>query len=327
VRAAAKSYRRELRLHRLKTNGPSRYFSLKGVGFLVLLVFLLTFAKSNATGKTAKLSFLPNTPVKLKSEIQIKIDQSLAGLPFSLRGNQLLEALLTLHGGQSDSPDPKPPFDVSFNLQSLKIDLRVNGNEISFDSGVGDSSLYSRQMSQMINRPVNLHFGSGYKLETSVQELMEAMPDLPFLKDVEADALFMDLFVHLFSLGGIELKEGDVIKKQFPSANFSTLPNQVIYTITSIDDYSIQAELKGNIEKKTFSLSETLQIDDEMAKSANVTINGTMEGKVKWKKDNAMLYDLAMCYACKARVQIANWDWMINIRIDLHNQTKPQEAS
>lgn len=287
-----------------------------------LLCFLFTAGVACANEKKAHLQYLPTTPVNLNSEVTIEVNQSLPGLSLSTRGNQTIKAILSVNGNQSDLPITHPPLDLTFILKHLKISLRANDEELTFDSEDLESSFYLSQVSKMIERPIRLHFGEEFKLESGSGELQQTMRELPVLQEVNPGALLMDLFLHLFALGGEELTEGKVIERKFEGLDIPSLPSKVEYTISSIDDYNIHVAMKGNIEKQSFSLSGKVQVNDKDDELVNVTLNGTMEGKGKWNRDNAMLYDLEMHYTYTAMFKLGEWEWMMNVGVTVHNHTK-----
>lgn len=289
---------------------------------LALIFCLFCSGFSYAAEKKAHLQFVPNTPVNLSSEATIEVNQSLPGLSLSTRGKQSLKATLSISGNHNDLPITHAPLDLTFILKHLKISVRANEEELTFDSEDIEASLYLNQLSKIIEQPIRLHFGKNFKLESGSEEFQQTMKTLPVLQEVNPEALLMDLFLHLFALGGENLTEGAVIVRQFEGLDIPSLPQKVEYTITSIDDYHIHARMIGNIEKQSFSLGGKSQPSDKEEELVNVSLNGTMEGKGRWNRDNAMLYDLEMHYIYTAMFKLGAWEWMMNANITIHNSTK-----
>jgi hypothetical protein len=290
----------------------------------VLFPFLCVLFTTNAfaSEKKAHLQFLSNTPVNLNSEVTININQSLPGLSLSTRGTQLINAIVAIQTEHSDLPITKPPFDVTFILKTLKISMRANDEDLVFDSEDRDSSLYLSQVSKIVDRPIRIHFGEGFKLATESKELEQIVKELPVLQEINPQQLLMDVFFPFFALAGIELKEGMTIDRTYIGQDNPAIPGVFTYTITSIDDYNIHANLKGEVEKKFFSLAGLVKVNDEDEQAVNVTLKGIVEGKGKWNRDNSMLCDLEVHYSYTAMFKLGEWEWMMNIGVDVHNRTK-----
>jgi len=252
----------------------------------------------------------------------MEMSQSLPGLSLSTRAKQQIEATLTVTTDNMDLPITQPPFDLIFVLKSLKIDLNANGEDITFDSNQMSESLYLNQVSKIIDRPIQIHFGDRFELQSQSDDLRQIIKELPVLQEIDPETLLMELFLHLFALEGKELTVGQTYQRNLGDHAIPTLPNVVKYTITAIDDYNIHAAISGNIEKRKLELKGLVQVNDKKQASVKASLSGTMNGNVKWNRDNAMLYNLEMEYAYSAMFKLAEWDWMMNVTLHLHNRTK-----
>lgn len=284
----------------------------------IILCFLIG---SLHAAKTAHLQYLPNVPVHLNSELKLDISQSLPGLSLSTKGTQQLEANLTLINEQNDLPVSSPPLSLKFVLKSLNIDLQANDENLTFRSDELGASLYLSQLSKLVDRPIHLQFGNGFQLDRDNEELRRATAELPVLTEISPDHLLVELFLHLFAAGGQELTVGQVIEKDLSDWEIPSLPNTVTYTITDIDDYNVYAEIKGDIEKKKFQLAGEVTIGDE-SEPVGASLTGHLSGTIKWNRDNAMLYELTLDYSYSTRFQLAYWEWLMNVSLQLHNKTK-----
>lgn len=284
----------------------------------ICLCFLIGSAYAE---KTANLQFLPNVPVHFNSELKLDISQSLPGLSLSTKGTQQLGADLTLINQQGDLPVSAPPFSLKFVLKSLNIDLQANDENLSFRSDEMGASLYLSQLSKLVDRPIQLQFGEGFQLNRNNEELRRVAAELPVLTEISPDHLLVELFLHLFAAGGQELYVGQVIEKDISDWEIPSLPDTITYTITEIDDYNVYADIKGDIEKKKFQLSGEVSIGDK-SEPVGASLSGRMVGKIKWNRDNAMLYELNLDYSYSARFQLAYWEWLMNVSLQLHNKSK-----
>lgn len=271
--------------------------------------------------KTAHLQYLPNVPVHLNSELKLDISQSLPGLSLSTKGTQQIGADLTVISEQKDLPVSSPPLNLKFVLKSLNIDLQANDENLTFRSDEMGASLYLSQLSKLVDRPIHLQFGNGFELDRDNEELRRTASELPVLTEISPDHLLVELFLHLFAAGGQELSVGQVIQKDLSDWEIPSLPNTVTYTITDIDDYNVYAEIKGDIEKRKFQLAGEVTFGGE-SETVGASLTGHLSGKIKWNRDNAMLYELTLDYSYSARFQLAYWEWLMNVSLQLHNKTR-----
>jgi hypothetical protein len=294
--------------------------------FLAVISFFIPFSWGFAE-KTANLHYLPNIPVHLNSEVTLDIRQTLPGLSLSTRGRQNISAVLVISSEQSDLPITRPPFDLTFVLKALKINLRANDKEISFDSDQMESSLFLSQVSKMIDRPIRIYFGEDFKLESGSAELRRIVKELPLLQEIHPENLLVELFLHLFAPGGKELTEGQTFKRDLGGNAIPSMPNSVEYRITNIDDYSVYADISGEIEKREFQLQGLVKTEEKKEEVVGVRLSGMMNGKVKWNRDNALLYDLDVEYAYSAKFKLGEWEWVMNVALNVQNRTKLKPAA
>lgn len=288
----------------------------------ILLCFSLSFVSFNAVEKKGRLQFVPNFPVYLNSEVSLNINQSLPGLSLSTRGVQKMQAIIAIQSASPDLPVTKPPFDLSFILKSLKISIKVNDEELSFNSEDSEPSLYLNQVSKLIDRPIMIHFGEGVALIDKNGELQQIVRELPVFQEINPADLLVDLFYFNFGLAGEELKEGKIVERTLLKKSNPSQPDKVTYTITAIDDYNIHASIKGDVEKQPFTLEGKVKINQDQVEPVYVTLKGTMEGNGKWNRDNSMLNDLELHYSYAAVFKLAEYEWMMQVTVDVHNSTK-----
>lgn len=271
--------------------------------------------------KQAHLQYLPNTPVHLHSTLAIDISQSLPGLSLSTKGEQIIDAEMRLSHENTEMPLTVPPFSLSFVLKNVDINLQANDEDLIFKSGEIGTSLYLNQLSKLVDRAIQLNFDESFTMDQYNEELHRAVKELPVLTEVNPESLLVELFLHLFAAGGQKLEVGQVIEKDLGPWTIPSLPQKVIYTITGIDDYNVYADVSGDVEKQKFELGGQVMLG-ELSKSIGASLSGTLFGKIKWNRDNAMLYELNLQYAYVARFQLAKWEWLMNVNLDLHNRTK-----
>lgn len=271
--------------------------------------------------KTAHLHYRHGAPVHLTSDLKLDISQSLPGLSLSTKGSQLLEADLTLRNEQSEYIDSAHSQKLTFVLKKLNIDLQANEENLIFRSDEAGTSLYLTQLSKLIDRPIQLNLNEHFELSSDNNELRRAVSELPVLTEISPEHLLTELFLHLFAAGGEELYVGKVIQKNLADREIPALPKTITYTITKIDDYNVYADVEGSIEKRKFQLSGEVEVGNRV-EAVSATLSGTMAGKLRWNRDNAMLYHLELDYSYSTRLQLANWEWLMNVSLNLHNKTR-----
>ncbi len=293
------------------------------IGRLLLSFALLFTSNVLFASKQAHLQYLPNVPVHLHSTLAIDISQSLPGLSLSTKGEQNIDAEMTLFHENAEMPLTTPPFSLNFVLKNIDINLQANDEDLIFNSGEMGASLYLNQLSKLVDRTIQLNFNESFSLDQYNEQLHRAVTELPVLTEVNPDHLLVELFLHLFAAGGQKLEVGQVIEKDLGAWSIPSLPQKIIYTITQIDDYNVYADITGDIEKQKFELDGQVVLG-ESSESIGASLSGALKGRVKWNRDNAMLYELNLEYAYVSRVQLAKWEWLMNINLDLHNRTKLQ---
>ncbi len=271
--------------------------------------------------QSAKLHYLPNIPVQLESELKIDITQSLPGLSLSTKGNQKFAADLTMQNFQSELPIAAPPFVLKFVLNHLDIALQANDEELNFRSDKLGGSLYLNQLSNLIDHPVYLQFDKDFLLAADNVELRQAAAQLPVLSEINPANILAELFLHLFAAGGRDLYVGKVIEKDISEWQIPSLPKIVAYTISEIDDYNVYASISGSLEKQTLELDGKVNWGGS-SKQVQASLSGEMFGKIRWNRDNAMLYSLSLEYSYSARFQLAAQEWLMNVSLILQNQSK-----
>ncbi|MGA8164613.1 MAG: hypothetical protein WB791_06260 [Waddliaceae bacterium] len=302
--------------------GEMAVMAVKTVFFLA--VFFLVSCGANSSERTAHLQYQPDLPVYLDSNLTLSLNQSLPGFSLSSRAKQTIGATLTLTSGQTDLPLFHPPFDLTFLLKSIKIGLQANGAEMVFDSDQMESSLYLSRLSKMIHRPIRIHFDRNFKMESRSHDLNQMVEELPLLQEIDPESLLVELFLHLFSLAGNELAVGQTIQKVLADHPIPAIPQRIDYTVTSIDDYAIEASVTGEIGKMAFQLSSLMPTESGASELVDVSVSGTMKGNIKWNRDNAMLYEMKMQYDSSGTFKIGEWEWMMHVIADLHHRTRLQ---
>lgn len=293
---------------------------------LPILAFILVLSATcplSGTEKKARLQYIPNIPVYLTSEVKLDIQQSLPGLSLATKGVQEVRAVLKVSEESTHMTAVQPPFDLSFVLSGIKIDLKVNDEALHFDSAEEGTSLFLNQVSKMLERPVILTVDKEYQISGESADLTQMTNELPVLKEVNPTGLLIELLQPIFSLGGEELTVGKTLERQVAPQPRSVLPQVLQYKIKEIDDYSVTAEISGELDKKVFKLSgEVAFADQEETHEVSVSLSGQMQGSVKWNRDNAMLHNLNIRYAYSAKFRLGVFEWLVTANLEVDNRTR-----
>jgi hypothetical protein len=287
---------------------------------LYFLICVLHYDWSEGALPKMELTFQPNLPVVLNSKVILEVSQSLPGLSLSMRGAQSFSALMSLHN-DSGLPITRPPFELTFTLKSIKIDLNANDEKISFDSNTKDASLYLSQLAHLLDRPIQIKIADHFEVQGDNQALWQFINELPMLKEVNSQNLLAELFLHLFALGGHDLAVGQTYLRCLQENAISSLPERIEYKVTAIDDYHVIADISGKIEKRKLQLKGFVHLGENAQTPLEATLLGALSGNVIWNRDNAMLYQLKMEYDYSVMWKIGDWEWMMKVFIQVHNKT------
>lgn len=288
---------------------------------LLYFIFIFFFAVCFSENAT-HLQYQTNQPVILNSEFKIRSFANLPGLEMTTTGKQQLEAVLTIEPqDESNLPISTPPFDLTFILKSILIDLQANNEKIYFDTREenNNTSLYLSQVSKIVDRPIKLRVESSDPITLSSDDLNQITYELPVLKDVNPENLLQDIISYIFTLSGEDLTVGKKIDKK--SAGLYSMPESLSYEISKIDNYHIYGIIKGDIDKRKFQLNKQIEINEKEKETPNVELSGSFVGKIKWNRDNALLFDLNIEYNYSALFQLGDQVWKMDFSMEVNNRS------
>lgn len=287
-----------------------------------VIACLLSCCLLAAGASSVKLQYLPHIPVTQNTQLTLTIDQSLPALKLDTVAGQNLRAQLTVLSEQREGSITQPPLDMVFVLQGLNINLKANGETASFDSSMPGSSLMMAQVAKMIGRPIKLHFEENLSVDGGVQDIDALLRELPVLKDLEPKALLQELFQYLFALAGKELSVGDQILRTMPASKSIYSPLAFEYVVTAITDQEIQAALNGRIEPRTITLNKALKMDENTEEKVELSVSGTVSGRIAWNRQNAMIYHAQIEHVFSGILKIADWEWKLTATLNNDTATK-----
>lgn len=284
-------------------------------------ILILAACLYSATLFSVTLQYLPNTPLTQVTDLTVEIHQMLPGLELNTRGKQLLITQVYIDS-EEDISVSHLPITIVIVPKKLKIDLNVNDETISFDSDRPVSSVYIAQFSKMIDRPIKLHIGDDRLIQAESQDLAQLDKELPLLKEFNIEIFLKELFQHQFALVGEKLKQDKTYTVKYDAEALPYVPSKVNYTITSINDESIDATIKGQLRERKISLNAQVQVDDKTSEDVEITFSGEMQGYVKWDRENALRHQLHLEYSYHGIIKIGHWEWKLEAELKVENESE-----
>lgn len=273
---------------------------------------------------TAHLEYLPAVPVQYTSKLTLDVQESLPILNVSSKGNQVLKFNLLLKKQENQPVLTKPPFDLTLTLKDLFLFLNVNGIELTFDPRGKKISVPLIQLTQLIDKPMELKIDSRGYLVDGTDAFSTLFKELPALKDLSIQLLFNEVFFHLFALSGESLEVGAKFQKTPTLTSYPSLPSIMTYEIVEINDQEIVAKLEGSLDPKKILFEGILSIDTSGSQNVEMNVSGNLQGMVSWKRKNALLYSLNSTYQYIAEMKYGEMNWKMQMSISHVTTSSPQ---
>lgn len=280
---------------------------------LPLLLTVLFASFLHAGDPAVRLQYLPGVTLKHNCNITFSIKELQPGLNINSQAKQKIEFLTSISSDHLDIPITQPPLTLNFTLKNLSVDLVTNKVSRIFDTK-NPNSLIFKQVSEIIDKPIPLHFGPGFVMENS-PEIENLLKKFPLLRNLRPEFFLAQLFEPLFALAGKDLTVGTKFQHKIPNDAVSPLPSILNYQVTEINDQDISATFDGKIEQKLLSLTIPFKLNDRQEK-IEVVLSGTQKGEIHWNRKNALLYNLKTNFLYSALLKIGEFDWMIHIDLE-----------
>ena len=276
---------------------------------------LLVILMPQCLTAASRLQYLPLILVQHTSKLMLELQESLPVLNLTTKGNQVLKFDLVLKKGEGKSAIVKLPISLTLTLKDLFVFLNVNGVELTFDPRGGKNSIPFMQLSQLIDKPMQLNVDEqGYLVDES-ETFTKFFQQLPALKDLSLELLFNDLIFHLFALCGQELTEGAKFQKKTSGSPSYSQPAYITYDIVEINDHTISATMNGSIEPTKLLFDASFPTDNQEIQKVEMILSGNLQGKISWKRSNAMLYTLNSSYHYLAELKLGDMRWTMELAI------------
>jgi hypothetical protein len=269
------------------------------------------------------LQYLPAIPVQHTSKLTFEVQESLPILNLTSKGHQLLKFDLILKDDGKNKPLVKLPFALTLKLKDLFVYLNINGIELTIDPRGEKVSVPFVQLAQLLDKPMQFIIDPHGFLVADGDTFKTIFKQQPALKGLSLELLLNEMFFHLFSLCGEELTLGKKLKKATLPDPYHSLPPEITYTITEINDEEIQASMEGSITPKTIAFETSLNADAEKNQKVEMKLSGETKGTISWKRSNALLYTLNNQYHYQAEVTFGDQHWTMQMMISNASSSSP----
>ena len=264
---------------------------------------------------TVRLQYLPHVPVVQTSRLQIEMNDAFPGFKIKGKAFQTIESVITLAGDQSELPILQPPLDLTYVLKKIHVELSANNVKKGFSSSYSPTSLPLVQGTALIDRPLKLRLDTKFSLEKENSSLKKLLDEIPILHDLRLESFFLEWFQHLFALSGKDLALGHSYKVVVQGENY---PYTFQYTITSLTDDNIQADIQGLIESKGIKLKGQFPMDGMKNSDAELSVTAKVQGNASWNLHNALVFRLDTHSAYTGVLKIADSTWNLGMNLDHH---------
>lgn len=272
---------------------------------------------------TVELSFLPNRPVRQESTLSLKLEQYLPHIQINSVMEQTMEADLVIVD-RSDLPVHTPPINILFTLKNLNATIKSQEGESSYAVDHPGTSLFLAEINDMVNKPIKLYFDEKFQLKADTPDIVQLAKELPILSEIHPQSFIQEFFEHLFSLAGKELTVGKEMQIEQQQSGMGLKPNFLTYTISSIDEQAIHANLSGKLQEFVKEIPFELSLSEPPDSSIQLTLNGDIEGDISWDRKNALLYTLDASTHYHGQFTIASWQWNMDLTLSHQVHSFPQ---
>lgn len=280
---------------------------------LALLLTMLFASVLHAADPAVRLQYLPGVTVKHNCTMTFSLKELQPGLNINSQAKQKMEFLTSISSDHLDIPITQPPLTLNFTLKNLSVDLVTNKVSRIFDTK-NPNSLMIKQVSEIIDKPIPLHFGPEFVMESS-PEIENLLKKFPMMRKLRPEFFLAQLLEPLFALAGKDLAVGTKFQHKTPNDAISPLPSVLNYQVTEINDQDVSATFDGKIEEKLLSLTIPFKLNDRQEK-VEVVLSGTQKGEILWNRKNALLYNLKANFLYSALLKIGEFDWMIHMDLE-----------
>jgi hypothetical protein len=275
--------------------------------FCRLLTTLCVFSSLHA-GET--LHYRVDAPVLHTHHSTVTMRQEWQDLILMMQSDQVLDIEMTVVDMDEDAECPKR---LAVILRRLKLNLRSNDCEETFDSKMQPRTALMAQVVQLIDIPIYLSLNSDGSLTDSKKELLFLNEHYPLAAQVLSSDFFDELAQRLFPLTKEALVEGNAYEKQASPPSRSFFASPYTYELTSIDAGYVAAKFVGEVNPNDKVLP--LHLHPEPS-SEILTVKGNCSGKSVWDASNALRISSHSRSSYKAYLKSHKGPCTMNVVVD-----------
>lgn len=280
--------------------------------FVIAAILLLM---PQSTAFAVNLQYIPSIPVHYTSKLTIEIQESLPLLSLATKGNQVLKFDLVVEKVGENKAVAKLPLSLTATLKDLFIFLNVNGIELTVDPRGEKVSVPLIQLEKLIDKPLAFTIDTHGHLMDAGNTFATIYKQQPALKGLSLQALLNELFFPIFALCGEELTVGSKFEKPALPDPSGILPTVVLFEITEINDQEVFATVNGTMKPKNVAFDALFNKEADTPGKIGMKLTGDMQGKVSWKRANALLYNLNNVYRYQAELRLGEMHWTVQMTI------------
>lgn len=287
------------------------------------LFFLMIGLQAMLEGaETTRVVFAADRPVSLQSQARFEMQQSFPGFSLSTKGEQTIRAACSIQHTQK-TPIQAPPFNGMFSLKQIAISLEANDQKIAFDSNSSQDKgpFYLKHLVEILNQPMPFQVVEDGACEINSPQRLSLIDRVAPLQELNIKTFISCLLIESFLLAGEELTKGKEFTRSYTIPAF---PKEILYTVSNIDDYHVYVDFAGELEKSAFALTRTMNIGREEV-PVTIKLNGSVEGKGRWNRDHALLFEAEMHYTYTAQLSAGPLQWMTHFDMIVENRSASAE--
>ena len=236
-----------------------------------LLLAMVLLVSARLTGE--QVYYFSDRPVSFTSTLLVDIEQNFPSFDLDGKIEQKVRGEVTVVSEQPMTPLFVLPYDISFVLRDMHVDMVFNGDKSSHDIKNPGTSLFLAQVAEIVNKPIKLRLGEDRIIHDEAGLLKKALKENPALSSLSLNNFFNDLLEFPFALACEELTVG----KSFQRVQLNEFGSQdLIFQIIAITPKTITAKVKGGIPSQ--------KVD-----RLGLSFKGRCEGIVTWSRANPLI--------------------------------------
>jgi len=184
------------------------------------------------------------------------------------------------------------PLTLQMRLKGLQVGAD-GSSSAHFDSDAPEQSIGMQEISKTLYRSIELTIGDNLQISVESEDTSEVVQELQEVGGFQIENLFSEMVQHLFALAGRDLYEGDTVIRQV-SVPSSTETVSLEYKIVQITPQEVRATVQGTVPDWTMPVKQRLF--NTKGSSDQITLSGTVSGKIVWLRSNALIYKAKVDY-------------------------------